>query len=124
MSNIRPIRPLTIQEMRAKAAAGKLTPQDIHACSWITRARKIKIPYTEAEQLSHDLMFYVRAWRQDRGMTIKELEQLAGLPAATLGQLENGFRKANLDVLLKLARAVGAELRVTFIRPKQLKRSA
>jgi ribosome-binding protein aMBF1 (putative translation factor) len=120
MSNVRRIRPLTIQQLREAADNGTLTPEDIQACSWIKYARKIYVPHSAAEKLAAELVAYVRAWRENRRMTAKDFAATLQMSSSYLTQLECGHIKTpTLAVLMRLATAVGGELRCDFVpRPR------
>lgn len=51
----------------------------------------------------------IRAIRKERGMTLKELARLAGMSEAYLSHIERGERRANLEYLEKLARALNVD---------------
>lgn len=52
----------------------------------------------------------LRSLRRDRGLTLSELAATTGISESTLSRLESGKRRANLDLLLPLARAFGVPL--------------
>ena len=62
----------------------------------------------------HDVLDAVgprlRALRRDRGITLAELAATTGISESTLSRLESGKRRANLDLLLPLARTFGVPL--------------
>lgn len=49
----------------------------------------------------------LRSARQDRGWTLDELADRAGMSASTLSRLESGKRQASLELLLPLTRQLG-----------------
>lgn len=49
----------------------------------------------------------LRAARQERGWTLDELAERAGMSASTLSRLESGKRQASLELLLPLTRQLG-----------------
>jgi len=52
---------------------------------------------------------YLRALRQQRVLTLRELEERSGVAYNTIWHLENGKRGAQPRTLRKLARALGVE---------------
>lgn len=62
----------------------------------------------------HDVLDAVgprlRALRHDRSLTLAELAATTGISESTLSRLESGKRRANLDLLLPLARTFGVPL--------------
>jgi len=49
----------------------------------------------------------LRAARKDRGWTLDELAERAGMSASTLSRLESGKRQASLELLIPLTRQLG-----------------
>ena len=52
----------------------------------------------------------LRALRRNRGITLADLSVTTGISESTLSRLESGQRRANLELLLPLARAYGVPL--------------
>ncbi len=52
----------------------------------------------------------IKVWRKYRGMTQRELAEMAGITKAYLSQIETGKRTGTTDILTKLARALGLTL--------------
>lgn len=52
----------------------------------------------------------VRAWREYRGMKIKELAKSIGISAAYLSQIENNKRNPTVDTLKAVARELDIEV--------------
>lgn len=52
----------------------------------------------------------LRALRRQRGITLAEVSATTGISESTLSRLESGKRRANLELLLPLARAYGVPL--------------
>ena len=46
----------------------------------------------------------LRAIRESRGMTLRTVSEASGISISTLSRLESGSRRAQLDLLLPLAR--------------------
>ncbi|MDR6168673.1 transcriptional regulator with XRE-family HTH domain [Microbacterium paludicola] len=52
----------------------------------------------------------LRAARQERGLTLDELAERAGMSTSTLSRLESGKRQANLELLVPLTRQLGIRI--------------
>lgn len=52
----------------------------------------------------------LRAARRDRGWTLDDLAERAGISASTLSRLESGKRQASLELLLPLTRQLGIRI--------------
>lgn len=52
----------------------------------------------------------LRALRQERGWTLEDLAERAGMSPSTLSRLESGKRQASLELLVPLTRELGARL--------------
>ncbi|MFD8076688.1 helix-turn-helix domain-containing protein [Streptomyces sp. NPDC059718] len=52
----------------------------------------------------------LRAAREKRGDTLSEVSRATGIASSTLSRIENGLRKPNLELLLRLAKAYGVSL--------------
>lgn len=52
----------------------------------------------------------VRVWREYRGMTAKELAVAASVSAGYLSQIETGARDGTIDVMKRIAAALGVTL--------------
>lgn len=52
----------------------------------------------------------IRVWRRHRSLTLEALARASGLSPAYLSQLETGKRQGTVDVLQRLAQALGLEL--------------
>ena len=53
-------------------------------------------------------------WRPERGFTLRDLEGLSGFTTGYLSQVERGLRRMSPEAKVRLARAVGAEVRDLF----------
>ncbi len=56
--------------------------------------------------------------RIELGMTQQQLAEKAGTAQSNISRLETGVARASLSVLNKLAKALGADLRIQFVRPE------
>ena len=52
----------------------------------------------------------IRQLREERGIEARDLAQLAGIDAANLSRIENGKHSVGLDVLSKIASALGKKI--------------
>ena len=59
----------------------------------------------------------LREARKRAGLTQAELAQRAGVPQSTIGRIESGARVPSTDLLERLIRATGFELRVALAEP-------
>lgn len=59
----------------------------------------------------------LRGFRNERGWTLDELAEKAGMSASTLSRLESGKRQASLELLLPLTRQLG--IRVDDLLPPE-----
>jgi transcriptional regulator with XRE-family HTH domain len=59
----------------------------------------------ELDQILHAVGPRLRALRRERDTTLADLAAVTGISVSTLSRLESGRRRANLDLLLPLARA-------------------
>ena len=65
---------------------------------------------SEVEQVLDAVGPRLRALRRRRGMTRADLSATTGISESTLSRLESGSRRANLELLLPLARAYAMPL--------------
>ena len=86
--------------------------QDIHAYDEAKKAIK------EGEELVPSEVVYalldgsnpIRVWREHRGMTQKQLAQVAEISVPYLSQLESGRRNGTTEVLSAIANALDLDL--------------
>lgn len=109
--------PLTIEELRDKAEAGTLSPQDLQQIRYITRAKTIRVPSTQTERILAGVGEDIRAWREKKGITLREFGEDCLLHATFISQVENNCKASvNLETLVRLAQGMGKELQVRFVR--------
>lgn len=72
-------------------------------------AQAYRMAYTK-----HGLARAVKALRERRGLSQRQLAELVDTQQPQIARLENGVNIPRLDVLQKIARALGTELEVTF----------
>jgi ribosome-binding protein aMBF1 (putative translation factor) len=117
-----PTKP-TIAELRAKAAAGELSPADLLQVAKLRSARKLpaEIAADPVQKKVQELAEMVRDYRDQHGLTVVEFGAKAGLDHSYISQLETGrFVGINLKNVLKLAEACGKDL-VFKDKPKRKK---
>jgi transcriptional regulator with XRE-family HTH domain len=56
----------------------------------------------------------LRLWREQRGYSVRELAKRAGVGYVTIVRIENGHMSPTVDMLEKLARALGISVRDFF----------
>lgn len=61
----------------------------------------------------------LRAARKERGWTLDELAERAGMSASTLSRLESGKRQASLELLLPLTRRLGIRVDDLLAPPEE-----
>ena len=57
----------------------------------------------------------LRAYRESRNLTQKELSALTGITQADLSKIENGNANPSLNTLMKLANGLGKKLQVSLV---------
>lgn len=50
--------------------------------------------------------------RKDRGLTQEQLSQIAGLDRANIAKIENGKYNTGIDILGRIADALGVEIKI------------
>lgn len=60
----------------------------------------------------------VREWREQRGITYRELAERAGIALSTLYRIESGAASPTVVMLEKLGRALGVDV-VDFFPPRR-----
>lgn len=63
------------------------------------------------------LVHLLREARKRSGLTQAELAKRAGVPQSTVGRIESGVRVPSIEMLERLIRAAGFELRVALGEP-------
>lgn len=56
----------------------------------------------------------LRHWREQRGYSVRELAKRAGVGFVTVSRIENGHMSPTVDMLEKLAKALGITVRDFF----------
>lgn len=66
------------------------------------------------------LAFEIRALREKKGLSQRQLAELVGTTQSAIARLEGGRISPSLPTLDRIARALGAEVTVTFTDTTQL----
>lgn len=74
----------------------------------IENMEKDKIVYDKRKAMGEN----IRVLRTAQGWTQEQLAQIAGITAANVRSVEAGKYAVNIDVLTKIAEALGAEVRM------------
>ena len=61
----------------------------------------------------------IKTLRRSKGMTQSQLGQLAGIPASTIGSLEGGFYRLNVDLLHRIVGALGVDIGTVWPRSER-----
>lgn len=56
--------------------------------------------------------------RKSQNLTQKELSERTGITQADISRIENGTRNPSLEMIKRLARGMGMELKLEFVTPK------
>ncbi len=59
--------------------------------------------------MTKERSFYLREWREARGLTQEQLAEHAAMSASHLANVERGTKRYNEDILKALATALGCE---------------
>ncbi len=54
--------------------------------------------------------------RAEKGLTVLELSEEAGVPEKTINMFENGFPGISIGDLLRLSQAIGTTLDIEFVK--------
>ena len=66
-------------------------------------------------------MFYMKTIRLQKGLTMKEVGKRIGLSESAVGLYENGRRKPNYEMLLKISEALGCTVNDLLYSPEELR---
>ena len=58
--------------------------------------------------------------RKNQNLTQKDLSDRTGITQADISRIEKGTRNPSLEMLKRLARGLGMQLKVEFIKPSKL----
>jgi transcriptional regulator with XRE-family HTH domain len=70
------------------------------------------------------MLVRLKHWRERCGFSVRELARLAGVGYVTIVRIENGHASPTVDMLEKLAAALGIEVRDFFPSTTKRKRRA
>ena len=62
--------------------------------------------------------------RKEEGLTQKELSELTGITQADISKLENGSANPSLGTLKRLAKGLGRDIHIEFVKPIRGHRAA
>ena len=68
----------------------------------------------EAEVKYYDLLVKFRVAREKKGISQEELAEKANINRTTLSKIESGIRNATLETLMRIASALGMDLKLTL----------
>ena len=68
----------------------------------------------EAEIKYYDLLIKFRTARKEKGISQEELAEKANINRTTLSKIESGIRNATLETLMRIASALGMDLKLTL----------
>lgn len=77
-------------------------------------SKEVKEEYDSLE-LEYDIIQALIDARKKENLTQKELSERTGITQADISRIENGTRNPSLNMLKRLAKGLGLELRLTFI---------
>ena len=92
----------------------KNIPQTIALKEFKKRFNKEQKQQIQAEIKYYDLLVTFKEARKFEGLTQEELAKKADVNRTTLSQLESGSRNATIDTLMRLAHALGRDLKLSL----------
>lgn len=88
------------------------------------RARLMNDPEFKKEYDSlkpeYDIIKAMTLARAEQNLTQKDLSKLTGITQADISRIENGTRNPSLEMLKRLAKGLGMELRIEFVKPQKV----
>ena len=76
----------------------------------------VKTEY-DALEPEYDIIQAMIDARKDQNLTQKELSDRTGITQADISRIEKGTRNPSLEMLKRLAKGLGMQLKVEFIKP-------
>ncbi len=71
----------------------------------------------DALEPEYDIIQAMIDARKDQNLTQKELSDRTGITQADISRIEKGTRNPSLEMLKRLAKGLGMQLKVEFIKP-------
>ncbi len=68
----------------------------------------------------YDIIKAMTLARAEQNLTQKDLSKLTGITQADISRIENGTRNPSLEMLKRLAKGLGMELRIEFVKPQKV----
>lgn len=68
----------------------------------------------------YDIIKAMTLARAEQNLTQKDLSKLTGITQADISRIENGTRNPSLEMLKRLAKGLGMELRIEFVKPQKI----
>lgn len=81
---------------------------------------KVREEY-EALQPEYDIIRAMIEARNEEGITQKELSERTGITQADISRIENGTRNPSLAMMKRLAKGLGMQLKLEFIKEPKAK---
>ena len=63
----------------------------------------------------------IKEIREEKGLNKKELSKICGVPATTIGEIENKNRGTNIHIIDKIFIALGYELDAVTLHPESIR---
>ena len=87
------------------------------------KEKKLKDPEVKKEYdvlgPEYDIIQAMIDARKKQNMTQKDLSEKTGITQADISRIENGTRNPSLEMLKRLAKGLGMQLKVEFVSPKK-----
>lgn len=112
-------KPRRMQSVRVKESpiASETEHDDVYEecvndTELMQQARKIKAQCEAAQVRFRDVTAALKAAREQKGMTLRDVEAITGIASGNLSLLENGSGNPTIETLERIAHAIGAEIRI------------
>lgn len=80
---------------------------------------EVKAEY-DALEPEYDIIRALILARQQQNMTQKQLSEKTGITQADISRIENGTRNPSLDMIKRLAKGLGMQLKLEFVPIRKL----
>lgn len=112
-------KPHRIQSVRVKESpiANETEHDDVfeecvNDTELMQHAREIKVQSEAAQVRFRDVTLALKAAREQKGMSLRDVEAITGIASGNLSLLENGSGNPTIESLERIAQAIGAEIRI------------